>query len=118
DVDRRFLDGDALQYPAPENVPRHGKALGPIAQVPRLVVEDTGDLGAGRGDAARRRRLQRVVALIRVELPELVAEHGLVVDSDRAASDDVVGEVDRTAEMRFPRKGGHAAVHGCGGQMK
>ena len=59
-----------------------GCVFGAVAEVPRLVVEDAGDLdaAAARSDADA---FEDVVALVRIERAELFAEHRLVVGDER-----------------------------------
>ena len=95
--ERRFpKDADA------ENVPRDRNHLRTIAQVARDVVKDRRELRAP--DPGRGRQLEDVIPLIRVERPELVAEHRFIVDGRRHPAVHVVDYVDFAAEMRVPRE--------------
>ena len=55
------------------------------------------------GGAARRRRFQDVVALVRIERAVLAAEDRLIINRHRRAAAHVVGQIGRTAEVRVPR---------------
>ena len=65
-------------------------------------MEDRADLA--RAHARRDERLERVVALVRIERPVLAALHGLVVDHGAGAADDEIDEVEGAAEVRDPRE--------------
>src|SRR5712692_10575655 len=79
-------------------------------------MKHAGELrGAG---AAGCRRLERVVALVRVEEANLVPEDDLVIDEDVRPSADVVDEVDIEAGVGVPFEALVAARNGLGRQVK
>src|SRR5205814_4043965 len=98
--DRRATDRQPPQHRQVEIVPGDGEALGTIAQMPRDMMQDADELGAG--DSRRSRRHQRVVALVRIERAELLSEHRLIIDEEDGAAVDVIDQIEITAEMCVP----------------
>ena len=101
-LERRPREIDTPQQAHAEPVPGDRPLLEPVAEMPRLMVEDARNLrprnpcGSGR--------FEDVVSLIRIENPELVSEDGLIVDDRVHPSEHVVDDVDLSAKMRVPCK--------------
>jgi hypothetical protein len=74
----------------------------PIAQMARQMMEQCRNFRAVNSE--RRRAFQRVVALIRVEGSELVAQQDFILSEERSAALDVVHDIEVRYGTAVPRK--------------
>src|ERR1019366_7140778 len=102
EVNRGAPGRHAAERPHAHDVPRDRKILRSIAEMTRHVVQHARDFRRAR--AQRRRRLERVIALVRIEEPQLIAEHRFVVHENVRAAGDVVDQIDIAAKVRLPRE--------------
>ena len=93
---------NAAANAAADHVPVHRNALGPVAQVPRFVMEDAGELECVR--ASGHRSNEYVIALVRIEFPKFASEDHLVVRHERQTASAIVDDVEVAAEVRVPHE--------------
>ena len=101
EIDGRARERRMAQHANAKDIPRDRNRFRAVAQMARDMMEECRDFRAP--EPKRGRELEDVVSLVRIERPELVAEHRLVVHVARQASPHVVDDVDVAAEMNVPR---------------
>src|SRR5437899_41043 len=115
-VERRTRRVEPPEHTRTEGVPCDRKAFEPVAQMPRFVMKEAGDLSLS--DAPRRRELEDVVPLIRIERTEFVAENRLVVRNAVDAANDVVDHIDLATKVRVPREPRIVDLESVRGEME